>query len=120
MADFEIAIIGAGVVGLAIAARLSERHPNLVLIEKNDKYGMEISSRNSEVIHAGIYYEPDSLKARLCVEGRDELYALCKTHDIAYKPLTKLITATTADRIGKAGKHPAKRKKKWCRITGFG
>jgi L-2-hydroxyglutarate oxidase LhgO len=95
MADFEIAVIGAGVVGLAIAARLSEKHPGLVVLEKNEKYGMETSSRNSEVIHAGIYYTPGSLKAILCVEGRDELYALCKEHDIIYKPLTKLITATT-------------------------
>jgi L-2-hydroxyglutarate oxidase LhgO len=62
---------------------------------------METSSRNSEVIHAGIYYEPGSLKARLCVEGRDELYALCKAHDIAYKPLTKLITATTTAELAK-------------------
>ena len=74
MADFEIAIIGAGVVGLAIAELLSKHHPHLVLLEKNEKYGMETSSRNSEVIHAGIYYEPGSLKAHLCVEGRDELY----------------------------------------------
>jgi len=101
MADFEIAVIGAGVVGLAIAARLSEEHPNLVVLEKNEKYGMETSSRNSEVVHAGIYYEPDSLKARLCVEGRDELYALCKAHDIIYKPMTKLITATTQAELAK-------------------
>jgi L-2-hydroxyglutarate oxidase LhgO len=101
MADFEIAVIGAGVVGLAIAARLSEKHPRLVVIEQNEKYGMETSSRNSEVIHAGIYYEPGSLKARLCVEGRDELYALCKEHGIIYKPLTKLITATTAAELEK-------------------
>ena len=101
MADFEIIIIGGGVVGLAIAARLSEKHPNLVLLEKNEKYGMETSSRNSEVIHAGIYYNPGSLKARLCVEGRDELYALCKAHDIAYKPITKLITATTTAELAK-------------------
>jgi L-2-hydroxyglutarate oxidase LhgO len=101
MADFEIVIIGGGVVGLAIAARLSERHPNLVLLEKNEKYGMETSSRNSEVIHAGIYYDPGSLKARLCVEGRDELYTLCKAHDIAYKPITKLITATTTAELAK-------------------
>jgi L-2-hydroxyglutarate oxidase LhgO len=94
MADFEITIIGAGVVGLAIAARLSEKHKNLVVLEKNEKYGMETSSRNSEVIHAGIYYEPGSLKAKLCVEGRDELYSLCRKHDIGHKQLTKLITAT--------------------------
>jgi L-2-hydroxyglutarate oxidase LhgO len=101
MADFEIAVIGAGVVGLATAARLSKKHPNLVLIEKNEKYGMETSSRNSEVIHAGIYYEPGSLKSRLCVEGRDELYALCKNNGITFKPLTKLITATTQAELAK-------------------
>jgi L-2-hydroxyglutarate oxidase LhgO len=99
MADFEIAVIGAGVVGLAIAAHLSKRHPHLVLLEKNEKYGMETSSRNSEVIHAGLYYEPNSLKARLCVEGRDELYSLGKAHGIGYKPLTKLITATTTTEL---------------------
>jgi L-2-hydroxyglutarate oxidase LhgO len=101
MADFEITVIGAGVVGLAIAARLSEKHPRLVVLEKNEKYGMETSSRNSEVIHAGIYYEPGSLKARLCVEGRDELYTLCKANDIIYRPLTKLITATTQAELAK-------------------
>jgi|WetSurMetagenome_2_1015567.scaffolds.fasta_scaffold14322_2 L-2-hydroxyglutarate oxidase LhgO len=101
MADFEIAVIGAGVVGLAIAARLSEKHPRLVVLEKNEKYGMETSSRNSEVIHAGIYYNPGSLKARLCVEGRNELYALCKVHNIIHKPLTKLITATTSAELEK-------------------
>ena len=63
-------IIGAGVVGLAIAARYSQNHSNVFVIEKNEKFGQKTSSRNSEVIHAGIYYPPDSLKARLCVEGR--------------------------------------------------
>ena len=94
MADFEIVIIGAGVVGLAVAARLSEKHPGLLVLEKNEKYGMETSSRNSEVIHAGIYYTPGSLKATLCVEGREELYALCRKYNIGHKPLTKLVTAT--------------------------
>lgn len=101
MADFEITVIGAGVVGLSIAERLSEKHPRLVVLERNEKYGLETSSRNSEVIHAGIYYEPGSLKARLCVEGRDELYALCKAHNITCKPLTKLITATTKAELAK-------------------
>ncbi len=96
MPDVETTIIGAGVVGLAIAARMSERHQNLLVLEKNEKYGMETSSRNSEVIHAGIYYTPGSLKARLCVEGRDELYALCKKHTIAHRQITKIITATDA------------------------
>jgi L-2-hydroxyglutarate oxidase LhgO len=94
MADFEFAVIGAGVVGLAIAARLSEKHKNLVIVEKNEKYGMETSSRNSEVIHAGIYYNPGSLKATLCVEGREELYRLCRKHNVGHKQVTKIVTAT--------------------------
>lgn len=93
MADVHITIIGAGVVGLAIAARLSEKRQGIVILEKNEKYGMETSSRNSEVIHAGIYYEPGSLKARLCLEGRDELYVICRKHNVGHKQLTKLITA---------------------------
>ncbi len=94
MADFEITVIGAGVVGLAIAARLSEKHKNLIIVEKNEKYGMETSSRNSEVIHAGIYYRPGSLKATLCVEGREELYRICRKHNVGHKQITKIVTAT--------------------------
>jgi len=94
MADFEIAVIGAGVVGLAIAAQLSEKHKNLVIVEKNEKYGMETSSRNSEIIHAGIYYKPGSLKATLCVEGREELYRICRKHNVGHRQVTKIITAT--------------------------
>ena len=101
MPDFEVTIIGAGVIGLAIAARLSERHPNLVVVEKNEKYGMETSSRNSEVIHAGIYYQPGSLKARLCAEGREELYALCGKHGIPHKKITKIITATNPEELAR-------------------
>jgi L-2-hydroxyglutarate oxidase LhgO len=82
------------VVGLAIAARLSRRFQNIVVLEKNQKYGMETSSRNSEVIHAGIYYNPGSLKARLCVEGREELYAIGREHGVGMKQVTKIITAT--------------------------
>lgn len=97
MPDVEIAVIGAGVVGLAIAARLasSGRHESLVVLEKNPRYGMETSSRNSEVIHAGIYYSPGSLKATLCAEGRDELYTIAQQHGIPHRRTTKLITATT-------------------------
>ncbi|MCX7984118.1 MAG: NAD(P)/FAD-dependent oxidoreductase [Bacteroidetes bacterium] len=99
MADFEITIIGAGVVGLAIAERLSVRHSHLLILEKNERYGMETSSRNSEVIHAGIYYKPGSLKARLCTEGRDLLYDLCKQYNITHRKITKLITATTENEV---------------------
>ena len=93
--DFEIAIIGAGLVGLALASRLSEKHPSIVVLEKNRTYGMETSSRNSEVIHAGIYYKPGSLKARLCVEGREELYTLCRKYGIPHFQITKIINART-------------------------
>jgi len=99
MADVQITIIGAGVVGLAIAARLSEKRKNIAVLEKNEKYGMETSSRNSEVIHAGIYYEPGSLKARLCLEGRNELYAICRKYNVGHKQLTKLITATNEEEL---------------------
>ncbi len=92
--DVHIAIVGAGVVGLAIAARLAKRHAPLVVLERNEKYGMETSSRNSEVIHAGIYYPPGSLRARLCVEGRDELYVLSEANDIPHRKITKIITAS--------------------------
>ncbi len=101
MADFEITIIGAGVVGLAIAERLSKNHPSLLVVEKNERYGMETSSRNSEVIHAGIYYKPGSLKALLCVEGREMIYRLCEQHSLPYKRITKIITATNEKELGK-------------------
>ncbi len=95
--DTQVTIIGAGVVGLAVAARLAPEHPGLVVIDRNVRYGMETSSRNSQVVHAGIYYAPGSLKARLCVEGRDALYDLCGRHDIPHKRTGKLIVATRED-----------------------
>jgi L-2-hydroxyglutarate oxidase LhgO len=72
--DAEITIIGAGVIGLAIAEELSREHKDLFLIEKHNSFGQETSSRNSEVIHAGIYYTKGSLKSGLCVEGKALLY----------------------------------------------
>ncbi|HEX9614275.1 MAG TPA: NAD(P)/FAD-dependent oxidoreductase [Bacteroidota bacterium] len=95
MPDFEYTIIGAGVVGLAIAERLSQRSRHILVLEKNAKYGLETSSRNSEVIHAGIYYKPGSLKALLCVEGRDLLYDVCGRHGISHEKCAKIIAATT-------------------------
>ena len=94
MADVAVTVIGGGVVGLAIAAELAPRFSPLFLLERNAKYGQETSSRNSEVIHAGIYYPPGSLKAQLCVEGRELLYRLCVDHEIPHKRVTKIITAT--------------------------
>lgn len=87
-------IIGAGVVGLAVAAACSSEFKPVFVIERNEKFGQETSSRNSEVIHAGIYYPAGSLKARLCVEGRHMLYSLCESKRIPYRKCGKLIVAT--------------------------
>jgi L-2-hydroxyglutarate oxidase LhgO len=96
VADTEVAIVGAGVVGLAIAARLASRHA-VVVLERNPRPGMETSSRNSEVIHAGMYYPTGSLKARLCVEGNRRMYEICARHDIPHARVTKIITARTEE-----------------------
>ena len=97
--DADITIIGAGVVGLAIAEKVSEEHKNVFLIEKHMSFGQETSSRNSEVIHAGIYYTKDSLKARLCIEGKWLLYNYCKKFDVPYNNCGKLIVATSVEEI---------------------
>jgi L-2-hydroxyglutarate oxidase LhgO len=97
--DSEVTIIGAGVIGLAIAEKITEKHSNVFLIEKHPSFGQETSSRNSEVIHAGIYYTKDSLKAKLCVEGKKLLYDYCKRYDVPYKNCGKLIVATTEAEI---------------------
>ncbi|GLQ33535.1 NAD(P)/FAD-dependent oxidoreductase [Litoribrevibacter albus] len=90
-------VIGAGVVGLAIAKRLSDAGKECLVVEKNALFGEETSSRNSEVIHAGIYYPSSSLKARLCVEGKRQLYRYCQQRSIDHSPLGKLIVATSSD-----------------------
>jgi L-2-hydroxyglutarate oxidase LhgO len=99
VADARVTIIGGGVVGLAIAAELSRDHSPLFVLERNAKYGQETSSRNSEVIHAGIYYPHGSLKTRLCLEGKVLLYELCERHGIPYKNLKKIITAVVEDEL---------------------
>jgi L-2-hydroxyglutarate oxidase LhgO len=101
--DTEIVVIGAGVVGLAVAARLAPDYPGLLLLDRNPRHGMETSSRNSQVVHAGIYYPKGSLKARLCVEGRERLYDICKRHDIPHAKTGKLITATSAEELSALG-----------------
>ncbi len=97
--DAEITIIGAGVIGLAIAEELSKEHNDLFLIEKHGSFGQETSSRNSEVIHAGIYYTKGSLKSRLCVEGKSSLYEYCRKYDVPFNNCGKLIVATSEDEI---------------------
>lgn len=97
--DTAITVIGAGVIGLAIAEVISENHEDVYVLEKHSTFGQETSSRNSEVIHAGIYYPEGSMKARMCVEGRDLLYDYCRKHDVPFKNCGKLIVATTPEEI---------------------
>ena len=99
MSDTSLTVIGAGAVGLAIAARLAERFPDLILLERREHHGAETSSRNSEVIHAGMYYTPGSLKARLCVEGNRLLYDYCEKRDVPHNRLTKIIVAMIPEEV---------------------
>lgn len=97
--DTKITIIGAGVVGLAIAVKLSENTDSIFLIERNKLFGQETSSRNSEVIHAGIYYPQGSLKAKLCVAGKKKLYSFCDQYEVPYSQCGKLIVATSGEEV---------------------
>jgi len=89
----ECAVIGAGAVGLAIARRLAMAGREVVVLEAEEAFGTHTSSRNSEVIHAGIYYSTGSLKARLCVAGRKALYRYCAEHDVHHRRIGKVIVA---------------------------
>jgi len=98
--DAECLVIGAGVVGLAVARALQLSGHETFLVEANESFGMETSSRNSEVIHAGIYYPAGSLKARLCVEGRRMLYSYCEERGVPHRRIGKLIVATDESEVG--------------------
>ncbi|MEX0808766.1 MAG: NAD(P)/FAD-dependent oxidoreductase [Dongiaceae bacterium] len=95
-AAIDCLVIGAGVIGLAIARVLALAGRDVIVVERHDAIGTETSARNSEVIHAGIYYETGSLKARLCVDGKARLYEYCRAHGIAYRNCGKLIVAADA------------------------
>lgn len=88
-------VIGGGVIGLAVGRALSARLPDVWLVEAEAQVGLGISSRNSEVIHAGIYYPQGSLKARLCVAGRSLLYRYCESRKVPFQRCGKLIVATS-------------------------
>jgi len=99
MEQVNITVLGAGAIGLAVAAELSKEYSDIVVIERNSTFGQEISSRNSEVIHAGIYYLKDSLKARMCVEGKELLYKYCQQKNIGHKRIEKLIVAVDDNEV---------------------
>jgi L-2-hydroxyglutarate oxidase LhgO len=99
LAEIDVAVIGAGVIGLATAHEIAQDKKQVFVFEKNRTFGLETSSRNSEVIHTGIYYPEGSLKARLCVEGKDLLYALCDRHNIACNKCGKVIVAVDENEI---------------------
>jgi L-2-hydroxyglutarate oxidase LhgO len=89
-------VIGAGVFGLAVARALAQAGREVLIAESEACFGTGISSRNSEVIHAGLYYAAGSLKARACVQGKERLYALCRELGIARQRCGKLLVAATA------------------------
>lgn len=93
-------VIGAGVVGLAVARELALAGQEVIVLEAGSHFGEGISSRNSEVIHAGIYYPRDSLKARLCVQGRELLYDYCRHHPVGHRKTGKWIIASDAAQAG--------------------
>lgn len=97
--ESEVVVIGAGVVGLAVAQVLARAGREVLVLERNTLIGAETSSRNSEVIHAGIYYPPGSLKAALCVRGKELLYQHCQLHNVPHKNCGKLIVATAPEQF---------------------
>ncbi len=96
-------VIGAGVVGLAVAAELAHAGREVLILEAGDAIGTGTSSRNSEVVHAGIYYPEGSLKARFCAPGRERLYEWCRQRGIPHKRLGKLVVATTPGELNALG-----------------
>ena len=97
MEQADCVVIGAGVIGLAVARRLAIAGRDVVVLERAATIGAETSSRSSEVIHGGLYYPPASLKARLCVAGREALYRYCGEHGVGHARIGKLIVAATAE-----------------------
>jgi L-2-hydroxyglutarate oxidase LhgO len=104
MERVDAVVIGAGAVGLAIARALALRGREVLILEAAERFGSGVSSRNSEVIHAGIYYPRGSLKARLCVAGRELLYAFCREHGVAHRRCGKLIVASSDSQLAELGR----------------
>ena len=99
--DFDAAVVGAGAVGLACGYALARRGLSVVVLEKERAIGQGVSSRNSEVVHAGLYYPTGSLKARFCVDGRRALYRFLDGHKVSYDRCGKLVVASEPDQVGR-------------------
>jgi L-2-hydroxyglutarate oxidase LhgO len=97
--NFDVIIIGAGVIGLAIAREISQHGYSVVILDKESSFGQGASSRNSEVVHAGIYYKTGTLKASLSIRGKALLYEFCEKFGIPYKQIGKLFVAVTDDEV---------------------
>ncbi len=108
MDQIQTVVLGAGVVGLAVARELAIQGQEVIVLESADAFGTGTSSRNSEVIHAGIYYPAGSLKAKLCVQGRHMLYAYCQERQIPHKACGKLIVATSEAQVAQLAAIQAK------------
>jgi len=100
-ADVQTIVVGAGVVGLAVARELSAAGQEVMVLEQHDLIGSEVSSRNSEVIHAGLYYPPGSLRATLCVRGKHLMYAFARENGVDHQPISKLLVATSDAQLPK-------------------
>ena len=99
MEQVDCVVVGAGVIGLAVAREMALQGRETILLEREDSFGTISSARNSEVIHAGIYYPKDSLKAKLCVEGNRLLYEYCRSHQVSTQTYGKLIVATDVNQL---------------------
>jgi L-2-hydroxyglutarate oxidase LhgO len=108
MFKIESVVVGAGVIGLSIARSLAARGLEVLVLEQEAGVGQGVSSRNSEVIHAGLYYEPESLKARLCVEGRRALYPYCADRGVPHRKCGKLVVAATSEEEAKLSRIAAR------------
>ena len=108
-----IAIIGGGIIGLAVAYKLSKQNAIVHVFEKEAAVGLHQSGRNSGVLHCGLYYEPGSLKAQLSVNGIREMISFCQTHSIAHDVCGKVVVATTRKRSKALDQLASQRKEKW-------